>query len=97
MSKEPKEELKVYGRPLHHWARALAGHELTHIEKAIKAGLTAQDDNTAIAHRVIGSRRHNGVNGVTEITRQHILRLGRGYLRKRKTRMSGAPADVRPE
>jgi hypothetical protein len=85
-----KEVQKIYGKSLNHWAREVCGQDLKRIESAIKLGLSAQDDHMMIAHRVIGSRRHNGINGMTEITRQHILQLGRGYLRKRKNRMSGA-------
>lgn len=94
-AKHAPKKLKVYGKSLDHWARHIAGQDLKRIETVINTGLLAQDDNTAIAHRVIGSRRHNGINGVTEITRQHILHLGRGYLRKRKNRMGGASTDVR--
>jgi hypothetical protein len=81
-------QLKIYGKPLHHWARALLGNDLKNIEQALQLGIKAGDSNTDLAHRVIGSRKHNGRNGVTEITRQHILHLGRGYLR-RKARMAG--------
>jgi len=52
-AKHMPRHLKVYGRPLHHWARVLAGADLKQIEAAIKIGLTSQDDNTTIAHRVI--------------------------------------------
>ena len=75
---------------LAHWARNIAAQDAERIHTAISLGLTAGEDNTDIAHRVIGSRRLNGSNGATEITRQHILRLGKGLLLKRKSRMSGA-------
>lgn len=84
---------KIHGRSLATWAREILGDDLKRIESAIQLGLTSGDSNTDIAHRVIGSRQHNGINGMTEITRQHILALGRGYLRKRKTRMGGASTD----
>lgn len=84
-AKHAPKQLKLFGRSLHHWARSILGNDLKNIESAIKNGILAGDSNTDIAHRVIGSRKHNGVNGMTEITRQHILHLGRGYLRK-KTR-----------
>jgi hypothetical protein len=94
-AKHAPKKLHIYGKSLGHWARDISGQELTRIRAAIDLGLSAGDDNTGIAHRVIGSRKHNGINGATEITRQHILNLGRGYLRKRKNRMGGASSDVR--
>jgi hypothetical protein len=92
-AKHAPKSLKVYGRSLSTWAREVLGQDLKRIETAIQLGVTSGDSNTDIAHRVIGSRKHNGINGMTEVTRQHILALGRGYLRKRKTRMSGASTD----
>ena len=85
-----KKTLKIHGHELAHWARNIAAQDAERIHTAISLGLTAGEDNTDIAHRVIGSRRLNGSNGATEITRQHILRLGKGLLLKRKSRMSGA-------
>lgn len=87
--------LKIHGQSLATWARLLHAHEAALTHSAISIGLTAGLENTDIAHRVIGSRRNNGSEGVTEITRQHILRLGRGLLHKRKSRMRGARSDVR--
>jgi hypothetical protein len=86
--------LKIMGHSLATWARGIHAQDTARIATAISTGLTAGDSNTDIAHRVIGSRRNNGVDGVTEITRQHILRLGHGLLKKRKTRMSGHSSDV---
>lgn len=85
----------IYGKSLATWAQHLNEQDAARIASAISVGLTAGLDNTDIAHRVIGSRRNNGTEGATEITRQHILRLGKGLLRKRKTRMSGDSSDVR--
>lgn len=87
--------LKIHGHSLAAWARGIHGQDADRIATAISVGLSAGEDNTDIAHRVIGSRRHNGSNGATEVTRQHIYRLGRGLLSKRKSRMSGASSDVR--
>jgi hypothetical protein len=89
---QPK-TLKIHGHELAHWARNIAAQDAERIHTAISVGLTAGEDNTDIAHRVIGSRRLNGSNGVTEITRQHILSLGKGLLHKRKSRMSGTSTD----
>jgi hypothetical protein len=85
-----KKPLKIHGQHIAHWARAIAAQDANRIHTAISVGLTAGEDNTDIAHRVVGSRRLNGANGMTEITRQHIFRLGKGLLHKRKSRMSGA-------
>lgn len=87
--------IKIHGQSLATWAKAISDHDAVRIHSAISVGLTAGLENTDIAHRVIGSQRLNGVDGATEITRQHIIRLGRGLLRKRKSRMSGASSDVR--
>jgi hypothetical protein len=82
--------LKIHGHGLAAWARGIAQQDAERIHSALSVGLTAGDSNTDIAHRVVGSRRLNGINGATEITRQHVLRLGKGLLHKRKSRMSGA-------
>jgi hypothetical protein len=84
----------IYGRTLADWARGILGQDLKRIESVIKMGLIAQDENTTIAHRVIGSRSMQGRNGATEITRQHIYQLGRGCVHEAKTRMGGSTADV---
>lgn len=86
--------LKIYGHGLATWARAIHSQDAQRIATAIQVGISAGESNTDIAHRVIGSRRNNGVDGMTEITRQHIYRLGHGLLNKRKSRMRGASSDV---
>jgi hypothetical protein len=88
-------KLHIYGKSLAAWARLIAQQEAERIKSQISIGLTAGEGNTDIAHRIIGSRRANGTEGATEITRQHILRLGKGLLHKRKTRMRGDSPDVR--
>lgn len=80
-----KKTIKIHGHSLATWARALANQDAMRIKTAISVGLTAGEDNTDIAHRVVGSRRSNGANGATEVTRQHVYRLGHGLLLKRKT------------
>lgn len=89
-----RKKLKIHGHEIAHWARAIAQQDAHRIATAISVGLTAGLDNTDIAHSVIGSRRNNGADGVTEITRQHIYRLGHGLLQKRKSRMGGGALDV---
>lgn len=81
---------KIHGQSLAAHARAVIADETARIETTMRFGFTAGDSNTDLAHRVIGSRRLNGANGATAITRQHIIRLGRGLLYNRKSRMSGA-------
>lgn len=81
--------IKIFGQSLATWAKTIVDDETQRVFSAISIGLTSGLDNTDIAHSVIGSRRNNGIEGVTEITRQHILRLARGYLRRRKSRMGG--------
>lgn len=88
------EPLGIHGHSLSKWAKAIFHQDAGRIHTAISVGLTAGEDNTDIAHRVIGSRRNNGSDGMTEITRQHIFRLGKGLLQRRKSRMSGAASDV---
>lgn len=81
--------LRVHGQTLAAWAKNIAAHDAQLIHAAIQTGLSSGEDHTDIAHRVVGSRRMKGVNGTTEITRKHILNLGRALLHKRKSRMSG--------
>jgi hypothetical protein len=85
--------LTIYGHGLASWARGIAAQDGNRIHSAISVGLTAGESNTDIAHRVIGSRHLNGVNGATEVTRQHILRLGKGLLHKRKSRLGGSDGN----
>lgn len=90
-----RKRIKIHGHSLAKWAKTISDGDAVRIHSAISIGLSAGLENTDIAHRVIGSQRARGTEGVTEITRQHILRLGRGFLRKRKSRMGGAGSDVR--
>lgn len=84
--------IKINGQTLATWARSLLNSEMRLVEMAIRTGLQSGEANTDIAHRVIGSRKLNGTNGVTELTRQHILRLAKGYLRA-KSRMGGSDPE----
>lgn len=84
--------IKINGQTLATWARSLLNNEMRVVEMAIRTGLQNGADNTEIAHLVIGSRKNNGRNGATELTRQHILRLAKGYLRA-KSRMSGSATE----
>jgi hypothetical protein len=84
---------KIHGQSLDAWARKIATDDAHRIYTAISTGLTAGEENTDIAHRVVGSRRLNGSNGATEVTRQHLIRLGRALLVKRKSRMRGSATE----
>lgn len=84
--------IKINGQTLATWARSLLNNEMRVVEMAIRTGLQNGADNTEIAHLVIGSRKNNGRNGATELTRQHVLRLAKGYLRA-KSRMSGSATE----
>lgn len=88
--------VKIHGQSLATWCAHFIAQDSDRIATAIQAGMSAGEDNMAIAHRVIGSAEFNGVNGATEITRQQLLRLGSGYLRKRKRHMGGTGQDVLP-
>ena len=70
----------IKDRSLAQWAKVLAETDAKRIDNAIRTGLIAGLDNAAIAQRVIGSMSLNGVDGVTEITRQHVIRLGRAAI-----------------
>lgn len=87
--------LKIHGHSLATWAAGIIAADAERIETAIRSGISAGETATDIAHRVVGTARIGGSNGATELTRQAILRLGKGYLRRRKTRMSGVKPDVR--
>lgn len=91
--KHKPRRLKINGHTLAAWARGLVVKEMQLIEAAIRFGISAGDSNTDVAHRVIGSRAFNGSNGATEITRQMILRLAKGHLRRLKPRMGGTSKD----
>lgn len=87
--------VRIHGHTLATWAAGIITADAERIETAVRAGLMAGESATDIAHRVVGSTQMKGSNGATELTRQAILRLGKGYLHGRKTRMSGVKPDVR--
>lgn len=66
----------VRGLSMARWGSYFARTDAARIDTAIKTGLIAGLDNTEIARKVVGSVGLNGVDGVTEITRQQIARLG---------------------
>lgn len=75
----------VHGMSMPRWAAYFAKTDTARIDNAIKTGLIAGHDNTEIARKVVGSAALNGVDGVTEITRQQIGRLGRAAISPRRT------------
>jgi hypothetical protein len=57
------------------WAKTFADSDLLAIRQAIETGISAGDDSTEIARRVVGSMAKNGCDGVTEITRHRLAWL----------------------
>lgn len=71
------------------WAAYFAAIDLKAIDAAIRAGLISGEDNTEIARRVVGSMALNGVDGVTEYTRNKIAHLGRAAIKSANLRKAG--------
>jgi hypothetical protein len=63
-------------RTLAEHAAIIARADVNRIDTAIRSGLSAGFSSTDIARRVVGSASLNGTDGSTEMTRQHIARLG---------------------
>lgn len=78
----------ILGRTYAQWAKILLADDLSRIDSAIRNGLTEGIDNTEIARKVVGSQGLNGVDGVTEITRRRIARLGHAAIKALNLRKS---------
>ncbi len=76
----------IAGLSLPKWAASFARDDVNHIDNAVRSGVIGGLNNTEIARKVIGSMGLNGVDGVTEITRQKIARLGVMAIKKRGAR-----------
>ncbi len=76
----------IDGHTLAQWAAYFVQQDAARIDTAIRTGLISGLDNMEIARKVIGSLRLHGVDGVTEITRQHISHLARTAIKPRKAR-----------
>jgi hypothetical protein len=63
------------------WARNFRDDDAKRIEHAITAGITSGHDANEITHAIIGSLEMNGKEGVTEVTRQKLLTLGKSIAR----------------
>ena len=74
------------GLTLAQWAAYFAKTDVARIDNAIRTGLIGGLDSSGIARKVVGSLGLNGVDGVTEITRQQIRQLARRALRAAKMR-----------
>jgi hypothetical protein len=72
---------EIKGRSLAQWASWIAATDQKVVDNAIKIGLTGGLDNTEIARKVIGSLELRGADGATEVTRQHIIRIGRAAIK----------------
>ena len=75
----------LHGRTFAAWAAYFAQSDIARVDGAIRSGLISGLDNTEIAAKVVGSMKLRGVDGVTEITRQQIARLGRVAIKRRQS------------
>lgn len=85
---------EIDGASLATHAHGILASDLRRIQQTLTAGVNAGLGNTDTAHFILGSRPVNGVNGQTEITRQLILRLARGYLRKKVRHGPGSTKEM---
>ena len=76
--------VKVKGATLAAWAQKISREDASRLDKAIRTGLIAGNDNTEIARSVVGSANVNGVDGATEVTRNHIILLARTAIKSLK-------------
>lgn len=64
--------LPFEGRILKDWAKDLERADLRRIHGAVQTGMVAGESSQAIARRVIGTARRNGIDGVTQMTRRQV-------------------------
>lgn len=57
------------------WAKYFVNDEVGRIDTALKTGLMRGFDSLILARMVVGSAGVNGIDGVTEVTRQKIRNL----------------------
>lgn len=60
------------GRILKDWASSLESADIARIHGAIQTGMVAGESSQAIARRVIGTARTQGIDGVTQMTRRQV-------------------------
>lgn len=65
------------GRTLKEWSRGIREADIRRIMDQIKIGMVQGESSQAIARRVVGTARLNGVDGVTEITRRQAAAITR--------------------
>jgi hypothetical protein len=65
-------------------AQVLLKDDLTRIKTIVRAGIAAGVDPQSIGRRVTGSAGLDGMDGVTETTRQKIARLGLAAIKRRR-------------
>ena len=58
------------GKVLSQWVKRLQEEDLRRIDSAIRVGMVSGESSAAIARRVVGDSKLNGINGVTEVTRR---------------------------
>jgi hypothetical protein len=66
----------VKGKSFSTWAQMLLADDLKRIETAIYAGLSRKLPAAAIGRAVVGSMGIDGADGVTEVTKHKIGKLG---------------------
>ena len=57
------------GKTLKQWSRSMAAADLARISDQIKIGMVQGENIDQISRRIVGTRRANGQDGVTQITR----------------------------
>lgn len=72
----PVKPQKFSGATLAEWASIISQNDIKRIDMAIRSGVVSGLDNTEIARKVVGSLQLRGIDGVTEVTRQEVARLG---------------------
>lgn len=76
----------IMGNTFAQWAAYLTATEFARIDSTLRAAINAGLDNTEVARRVIGSADRNGVDGVTEITRQQMVNLAKSEFKSLRLR-----------
>lgn len=65
------------GRILKDWASSLEAEDLRQIQNAIQLGMTAGEDMSTIARRVVGTGALQGEDGVTALSRRQVQAITR--------------------
>jgi len=82
---------RIGNTPIHGHSLAVWAEDKARLDKTIRTWLMAGLENTEIARKVVGSAKVNGIDGMTEVTRHHILQLARAAIKARNLRKKGVP------